>query len=97
VINFAVEEMICSANLSFGMYPGLSNGAYNALHLHGTDEQKRLYLPKLVGRHLVRHHVLDGAALRHRPRPDQTKASRTATAATSSPAPRSSSPPASMT
>jgi len=47
-INFAVEEMICSANLSFGMYPGLSNGAYNALHLHGTPEQKQLYLPKLV-------------------------------------------------
>jgi len=47
-INFAVEEMICSANLSFGMYPGLSNGAYNALHLHGTDEQKQTYLPKLV-------------------------------------------------
>ncbi|HWT99449.1 MAG TPA: acyl-CoA dehydrogenase family protein, partial [Terriglobales bacterium] len=47
-INFAVEEMICSANLSFGMYPGLSNGAYNALHLHGTDEQRQTYLPKLV-------------------------------------------------
>jgi alkylation response protein AidB-like acyl-CoA dehydrogenase len=48
VINFAVEEMICSANLSFGMYPGLSNGAYNALVLHGTPEQKATYLPKLV-------------------------------------------------
>jgi alkylation response protein AidB-like acyl-CoA dehydrogenase len=47
-INFAVEEMICSANLSFGMYPGLSNGNYNALHMHGTPEQKQLYLPKLV-------------------------------------------------
>jgi alkylation response protein AidB-like acyl-CoA dehydrogenase len=48
LVNFAVEEMICSANLSFGMYPGLSNGAYNALALHGTEEQKRIYLPKLV-------------------------------------------------
>src|SRR5260221_4988656 len=48
VINFAVEEMICSANLSFGMYPGLSNGAYNALHLHATPDLKQLYLPKLV-------------------------------------------------
>jgi 3-(methylsulfanyl)propanoyl-CoA dehydrogenase len=48
VINFAVEEMICSANLSFGMYPGLSNGAYNALALHGTPDQKATYLPKLV-------------------------------------------------
>jgi butyryl-CoA dehydrogenase len=48
LINFAVEEMICSANLSFGMYPGLSNGNYNAIHTHGSDEQKALYLPKLV-------------------------------------------------
>ncbi|TDQ86462.1 alkylation response protein AidB-like acyl-CoA dehydrogenase [Dongia mobilis] len=48
LINFAVEEMICSANLSFGMYPGLSNGNYNAIHAHGSDEQKALYLPKLV-------------------------------------------------
>ncbi len=48
VINFAVEEMVCSANLSFGMYPGLSNGAYNAIHLHGTEAQKQLYLPNLV-------------------------------------------------
>jgi len=48
LINFAVEEMICSANLSFGMYPGLSNGNYNAIHAHGSEEQKALYLPKLV-------------------------------------------------
>ena len=40
--------MICSANLSFGMYPGLSNGAYNAIAIHGTPEQKAAYLPKLV-------------------------------------------------
>ena len=30
------------------MYPGLSHGAYEALHAHGTDAQKKLYLPKLV-------------------------------------------------
>lgn len=48
VVNFVLEEFLCSANLSFGMYPGLSHGAYNALHLHGTDELKRTYLPKLV-------------------------------------------------
>jgi hypothetical protein len=30
------------------MYPGLSHGAYECLHAHGTDEQKQLYLPKLV-------------------------------------------------
>ncbi len=48
LVNFAVEEMICSVNLSFGMYPGLSNGNYNAIHAHGSDAQKALYLPKLV-------------------------------------------------
>lgn len=47
-VNFVLQEMICSANMSFGMYPGLSEGAYNALHLHGTDELKDIYLPKLV-------------------------------------------------
>jgi len=43
-----VEEMICSANLSFGMYPGLSHGAYVSLHAHGGDDLKDLYLPRLV-------------------------------------------------
>ena len=47
-ISLFVEEMICSANLSFGMYPGLSHGAYSALRLHGTDELKQRFLPKLV-------------------------------------------------
>lgn len=43
-----MQEMICSANMSFGMYPGLSQGAYEALHHFGTDEQKATYLPKLI-------------------------------------------------
>lgn len=47
-VGFAIQEMICSANMSLGMYPGLSEGAYNALYLHGTQEQKDTYLPKLV-------------------------------------------------
>jgi len=47
-VSFCVMEMLCSANLSFGMYPGLSNGAYRALALHGTPEQKRLFLPALI-------------------------------------------------
>ena len=41
-------EMICSANLSFGMTPGLSHGAYNALHLHASDEVKKPVMQKLV-------------------------------------------------
>jgi alkylation response protein AidB-like acyl-CoA dehydrogenase len=43
-----VEEMICSANVAFGLYPGLTHGAYLALYHHGSDEQKQTYLPKLV-------------------------------------------------
>jgi alkylation response protein AidB-like acyl-CoA dehydrogenase len=43
-----VEEMSCSCNLSFGLYPGLSHGAYLALKSYGSEELKDLYLPKLV-------------------------------------------------
>jgi alkylation response protein AidB-like acyl-CoA dehydrogenase len=43
-----VEEMICATNLAFGMYPGLSYGAYNALKEHGSDALKARYLPKLT-------------------------------------------------
>jgi alkylation response protein AidB-like acyl-CoA dehydrogenase len=43
-----VEEMICACNLSFGLYPGLSHGAYLALKSHGSEELKDFYLPKLV-------------------------------------------------
>src|SRR5882724_8171964 len=44
-INLLVEEMVCSTNLSFGAYPGLSFGAYNAIKHHASEDLKRLYLP----------------------------------------------------
>jgi alkylation response protein AidB-like acyl-CoA dehydrogenase len=47
-VGVAVEEMICSANLSFGMYPGLSNGAYNAIEANASEALKARYLPKLA-------------------------------------------------
>ncbi|MDA8253810.1 MAG: acyl-CoA dehydrogenase C-terminal domain-containing protein, partial [Rhodospirillales bacterium] len=47
-VNKAVEEMICSANLAFGMYPGLSFGAYQALASHGSADLQQRYLPKMV-------------------------------------------------
>ena len=47
-INQSFYEMLNSANQAWTMYPGLSHGAYEALHAHGTDEQKKTYLPKLV-------------------------------------------------
>jgi alkylation response protein AidB-like acyl-CoA dehydrogenase len=43
-----IEEIICGCNLSFGLYPGLSHGAYMALRSHGSDALKDQYLPKLV-------------------------------------------------
>src|SRR5690606_1988254 len=43
-----IEEMICSANLSFSLYPGLTHGAYVALHAYGSQALKDLYLPRLV-------------------------------------------------
>ena len=48
VMNMPLMEMVCSANLSFGLTPGLSHGAYNAIALHGSDALKTKYLPKLV-------------------------------------------------
>jgi alkylation response protein AidB-like acyl-CoA dehydrogenase len=48
VVNQCLYEMLNSANQAWTMYPGLSHGAYEALHAHGTDEQKKTYLPKLT-------------------------------------------------
>lgn len=47
-LNQCVYEMLNSANQAWTMYPGLSHGAYEALHAHGTPEQQKLFLPKLV-------------------------------------------------
>lgn len=48
VLGFVMEEFISSANQAFGMYPGLTNGAISALIAKGTQEQKEMYLPKMV-------------------------------------------------
>jgi len=48
VLNQCLYEMLNSANQAWTMYPGLSHGAYEALAAHGTDEQKKTYLPKLT-------------------------------------------------
>ncbi|TWI37063.1 acyl-CoA dehydrogenase C-terminal domain-containing protein [Paracoccus sulfuroxidans] len=48
LMGLAVGETLSSANMAFAMYPGLTHGAYSAIHTHGTEEQKAAYLPKLV-------------------------------------------------
>jgi alkylation response protein AidB-like acyl-CoA dehydrogenase len=47
-INQCFYEMLNSANQAWTMYPGLTHGAYEALHAHGTPAQKQMYLPKLT-------------------------------------------------
>jgi hypothetical protein len=51
IVNQSFFEMMNSSNQAFTMYPGLSHGAYECLHTHGTEEQKRLYLGKLTSGH----------------------------------------------
>ena len=48
VVNQCFYEMLNSANQAWTMYPGLTHGAHAALHSHGTDEQKKLYLRKMT-------------------------------------------------
>jgi len=47
-LNAAIAEMMVSANHSFTMYPGLSHGALATIEAHGSDEQKQMFLPRLV-------------------------------------------------
>ena len=44
----ALQELWQSANMSFGLCPLLTQGAIEALTVHGTPEQKKLYLPNLI-------------------------------------------------
>jgi alkylation response protein AidB-like acyl-CoA dehydrogenase len=48
VVATAFEEYLISSGVAFAMYPGLSQGAMAAIHAVGSDEQKALYLPKMV-------------------------------------------------
>ncbi|WP_299134913.1 acyl-CoA dehydrogenase C-terminal domain-containing protein [uncultured Amaricoccus sp.] len=48
LLNTAVGEMHAAANMALNMYWGLTHGAYNAIHAHGSAEQKRTYLPRMV-------------------------------------------------
>ncbi len=47
-VNKLVEEMICAANLSFSLYPGLTHGAVKALESHGSAELKARFLAKMT-------------------------------------------------
>ncbi|MBB5533748.1 acyl-CoA dehydrogenase C-terminal domain-containing protein [Rhizobium giardinii] len=47
-LHTAVGEYMSSANMALTMYPGLTQGAIAAILVHGTDDQKQTYLPKMV-------------------------------------------------
>jgi alkylation response protein AidB-like acyl-CoA dehydrogenase len=48
VIGTFATEMKTATNMAFAMYPGLTHGAYSAIHVHGSDALKQKYLAKLV-------------------------------------------------
>jgi alkylation response protein AidB-like acyl-CoA dehydrogenase len=47
-LGLVCSEMVSAANNSFGMYPGLTNGAIACIRAHGTKQQKDTYLPNMV-------------------------------------------------
>ena len=48
IMHTAVNETFVSANMAFNMYQGLTHGAYSAINVHGTPDQKQTYLPRLI-------------------------------------------------
>ena len=46
-MNMFLDEMISSSNMSFGLYPGLTSNAIDAIKKSASEEIKNLYLPKL--------------------------------------------------
>ncbi len=48
IVSTAIAEYMCSANHSFEMYNGLTQGAIASLLVKGSDEQKAAYLPNMV-------------------------------------------------
>ena len=47
-LSAAVSEMVTSANMAYSLLPLLSSGAVEAIAAHGSAEQHRLYLEKMI-------------------------------------------------
>ncbi len=45
----ACLDMFNGANMAFTLLPTLSQGAIEAIHAHGSQAQKDLFLPRLIG------------------------------------------------
>ncbi len=48
LVGIVMQEFISSANMAFSMCPLLTQGAIDMLRHHGSEEQKEVYLPKMV-------------------------------------------------
>jgi alkylation response protein AidB-like acyl-CoA dehydrogenase len=48
LMNFVIEEMVCSTNLAFGVCPLLSGGAAALIERHGSEAIKDTYLPHMA-------------------------------------------------
>ena len=47
-LTMMLEELISSANFAFGLYPGLTGGACNAIEAYGSEDLKQRFLPRMV-------------------------------------------------
>ena len=48
-VHIMIEEMLSGSNAAFNMYPGLAYGASEVIQIFGTEEQKKLYCPRMFG------------------------------------------------
>jgi alkylation response protein AidB-like acyl-CoA dehydrogenase len=48
VIGVAIQEMVTASSMAFSLCPMLTQGSIHMLSAHGSEEQKNLWLPKLV-------------------------------------------------
>ncbi len=48
VVGIALQEMLNSANMALAMAPLLTQGAIDAIAFHGSEEQREIYLKKMV-------------------------------------------------
>jgi alkylation response protein AidB-like acyl-CoA dehydrogenase len=48
ILQLWLDEMMSAANLSFGLFPGLTRGACEAIAAHGDDALKATWLPPMV-------------------------------------------------
>jgi alkylation response protein AidB-like acyl-CoA dehydrogenase len=47
-LELATTEMVTAASMAFSLCPILTQGAVEAIHAHGSERQKTLYLPKMI-------------------------------------------------